>query len=155
MNRVRVAFAATLVSTVIFGGLAMAQAPAPQLKPILEGKSFTPPLRGEAKVEFTSTKPNRVGENIVTKFTVKNVSPSPVARLEIDETWYDRGGAVLTGGRGVLNGLLQPNEIQVITITTPWKAGMLSNNYNFKHVNGTVKPTRVPKLDAPAAAAAK
>jgi hypothetical protein len=154
MKRVVVALGATLVTALVATGSLLAQnPPAPQLQPILEGRKVTPPLRGEAQVEFTSTKPARVGENIVTKFTVKNDSKAPIARLEIDETWYDKSGGVLTGGRGVLNGLLQPEEVQVITIETPWKAGMTSNNYNFKHVNGTVKPKRVPKLDAPKPAA--
>jgi hypothetical protein len=150
MTRARLAFAATLIGTALSAHVALAQnPPPPNLTPILEGKKITPPLRGEAQVEFTSTKPNREKDNVVTKFTVKNASPAPIARLEIDETWYDRGGAVLTGGRGILNKLLQPGEVQIITIETPWKAGMLSNNYNFKHVNGTVKPKRVAKLDVP------
>ena len=28
---------------------------------------------------------------------------------------------------------------------------MNANNYNFSHANGTVKPTRVPKLELPPA----
>jgi len=154
MNRARFAFAATVVLTLMVAGAPQAQQ-APDLHPILSGKSFTPPFRGEAQIEFTSTKPNRVGDNVVTKFAVKNVSNAPIARLQIAETWYDKSGAVLTGGRGTLAGLLQPNEVQTITIETPWKAGMNSKNYNFSHGNGTVKPKRVAKLDAPKEAATK
>jgi len=158
MNRARVAFAATFVSAFALAGAALvAQATqatqAPPMQSVLAGKKITPPLRGQAEVEFTSSKPTRVKDDVVTKFTVKNTSNAPIARLEIDETWYDKGGAVVTGGRGVINGMLQPGEIQVITIETPYKAGMNSNNYNFKHVNGTVKPKRVPKLDAPSTTA--
>ena len=153
MNRARLALGATFVLTLtIAAAAARAQGQAPQLQPILAGKTFSPPLRGEAQVEFTSTRPNREKDNVVTKFTVKNVSNAPIARLQITETWYDKSGAVLTGGRGSANGLLQPGEIQTVTIATPWKAGMNSNNYNFSHGNGTVKPKRVVKLDAPTAA---
>ena len=152
MNRAGAAFAATVVSTIALAcvGLIAQTAPPPELHQVLAGKKIVPPLKGQAEVEFTSTKPNRVKDDVVTKFTVKNVSNAPIARLEIDETWYDKSGGVVTGGRGVLTQLLQPGEIQVITIQTPYKNGMTSNNYNFKHVNGTVKPKRVPKLDAPA-----
>ena len=47
---------------------------------------------------------------------------------------------------------MQAGEIKVVVIETPWVNGMNANNYNFSHANGTVKPTRVPKLEAPAAA---
>ena len=156
MNRARLAFGATFVSSVMVAGALLAQGTqAPPMQPILAGKKITPPLKGPADVEFTSTKPSREKDNVVTKFTVKNMSSAPIARLEIDETWYDKGGAVITGGRGIINGLLQPGEVQVITIETPYKNGMSSNNYNFKHVNGTVKPKRVPKLEGPASTTAK
>ena len=148
MNRTRFAFAATVVLTLSVAGASQAQQ-APELHPLLAGRSFTPPLKGEAQVEFTSTKPARVGENIVEKFSVKNASNAPIARLTIDETWYDKGGNVLVKGRGVVSGLLQPGEVQNLTIETPFKQGMNSNNYLFTHANGSVKPRRVPKLDAP------
>ena len=156
MIRARVAFAAAVVSTLVISGTAVAQVPTPaDLQPILSGKTFVPPFRGEAVVEFTSTKPNREKDNVVTRFTVKNVTTAPLARLQISETWYDKGGSVLTGGRGEVRGLLQPDEVQTITIVTPWKNGMTSNNYNFSHGNGTVKPKRVAKIDVPKETAKK
>ena len=66
----------------------------------------------------------------------------------VAETWYDSAGAIIAGGRGVINGLLQPGEIQTITIETPYSAKMKSNNWNFTHAHGTVKPTKVKSLDA-------
>ena len=86
---------------------------------------------------------------VVTRITVRNASLAPVPRLTISETWYDTGGAIVTGGKGSVNGLLQPGEIQVITISTPYNAKMKSNNYNFSHANGTVKPQKVAKLEVP------
>ena len=56
MTRAHVAVAATLFSTTLYTGVASAQTPPPQappMKQVLAGKSFTPPVRGEALVEFT------------------------------------------------------------------------------------------------------
>ena len=153
MKRARVGVAATCVTSLLFAGAVLAaQAPqAPPMQSVLAGKKFAPPLRGVAQVEFTSSKPVREKDVVVEKFLVKNVSNGPIARLSIAETWYDKSGAVVTGTKGTVNGLLQPGEVQAVTLQTPWKAGMTSNQYVFSHVNGTVKPQRVAKLDAPPA----
>ena len=153
MNRARFAVAVTLVSTTMYAGAALAAqaVQAPTMTPVLAGKKFTPPMKGEALIEFTQplTKA-QPGKNIViTTIKVRNQSPSPIARLQVAETWYDKGGAIVAGGRGVVNGLLQPGEIQTITIETPYNAKMSSNNWNFKHANGTVKPAKVKTLEAP------
>ena len=74
---------------------------------------------------------------------------APIARLTIDETWYDAAGGLVTGSKGVVNGLLQPGEVQIVRIETPFNAKMKANNYNFTHANGVVKPHRVDKMDAP------
>ena len=63
-------------------------------------------------------------------------------------------GMSVGGGKGVIAGLLQPGEIQNIVITTPFKAAMSSNNWNFSHANGNVKPAKVKVLEAPPAPAA-
>ena len=76
-------------------------------------------------------------------------SAAPIARLMVTETWYDKGGAVVASGRGAVNGLLQPGEIQIITIETPYSPKMSSNNWNFTHANGTVKVAKVKTLEAP------
>jgi hypothetical protein len=155
MNRVHFAVAATLISTSMFAGAVVA-AQSTQLKPVLAGKKIVPPLRGEAEIEFTQpvTKPIPGKSIVQTQIKVKNASPSPIARLQVAETWYDGAGAIVAGGRGVINGLLQPGEVQTITIETPYNAKMKSNNWNFTHANGTVKVTKVKSLEAPADAAA-
>ena len=152
MNRVHFAVAATLISTSMFAGAVVA-AQSTQLTPVLAGKKITPPIKGEATIDFTQpvTKPI-AGKNLVqTVIKVKNSTASPIARLQVAETWYDGSGAIIAGGRGVINGLLQPGEVQTITIETPYNSKMKSNNWNFTHANGTVKPNKVKSLDAPAA----
>ena len=155
MNRVHFAVAATLISTTMFAGAVVA-AQSTQLTPVLAGKKITPPVKGEATIDFTQPVTKALpGKNLVqTVIKVKNSTASPIARLQVAETWYDGTGAIIAGGRGVINGLLQPGEVQTITIETPYNAKMKSNNWNFTHANGTVKPTKVKSLDAPAADAA-
>jgi hypothetical protein len=153
MNRARLIVAATLLSTAVGAGAAYAQVQAPEMHPILAGKKFTPPIKGEALVEFmqpvTKAQP---GKNIViTQIKVRNSSLAPIARLQVAETWYDKGGAIVAGGRGVINGLLQPGEIQTISIETAYSPKMSSNNWNFTHANGAVKVAKVKSLDAPPA----
>jgi len=94
---------------------------------------------------------------VQTTIKVRNSSQAPIARLEVDETWYDKAGAIVAGGRGIIKEMIQPGEIQTIEILTPYSPKMSSNNWNFKHANGTVKVAKVKTLEAPkdpAAAAA-
>jgi hypothetical protein len=164
MNRARIRFAATLLGAAVCAGSVAAgqgtQPPttAPPMTSVLAGKKFTPPIKGEAAVQYTApvTKREKVSgkDMVVTRITVKNMAVAPIPRLTIAETWYDKGNNVITGGRGVVEGLLQPNEVRTVVIETPWVAGMNANNYNFSHANGTIKPTRVPKLETPPAAPA-
>jgi len=161
MIRARFAVAATLVTTTIYAGGLAAQAPAPapaaptvqapEMHPILAGRKFTPPVKGEATVEFMQpvTKPLAGKNLVVTTIKVRNAMQAPIARLMVAETWYDGGGAIVAGGRGAISGLLGPGEIGTITIETPYSAKMKSNNWNFTHANGTVKTARVKVLEAP------
>ncbi len=155
--RVRVAVAAMLVSSTMLAGAAFAGQAQEPLKPVLGGRKIVPPMKGEATIEFTQPTTKAIpGQNKVqTTLKVRNASVGPIARLMVAETWYDSAGAIVGGGRGVINGLLQPGEVQTIVIETPYSAKMKSNNWNFTHANGTVKPAKVKSLDAPAADAAK
>lgn len=154
MTRARFVVAATLVgASLAAAGTALAQATqAPPLTPILGGKKFTPPLKGQVDVEILQPVTKREKDMVVTRIQVKNAATGPIARLTVDETWYDKGGTVVAGGKGVLNGLIQPGEIQTVVIETPFNAKMAANNFNFSHANGTVKPRKVAKLVAAATA---
>ena len=158
MNRAGIGFAATLVvaTSLIDAAWAGQGAQAPPMKSVLQGKKFTAPVRGQAEIEYTAPSTARVKDSVVTKIAVKNVSTAPIARLAINDTWYDKGGEVLTAGRGVINGLLQPGEVQTITIETPFKPGMNERQRRslFTHANGDVKPSLVKTFDAPKESAA-
>lgn len=147
--KVRFAVAATLVSASLVAAEVSAQTPqAPPMQSILAGKKLTPPVKGQAEVDYTKPKTTRKGPNVVTTIQVKNTSPAPIGRLKIIETWFDKSGGTIPGGEGVINGLLQPGEVQTIEIVTPYDAKMNANSWNFVHANGTVKPHLVPSLEA-------
>ena len=67
------------------GGLTLfaqsAQAPAqpppkaPEMKSVLQGKKFTPPIRGEATIDIVKSPTRRDGTTLITKIQVKNTSP--------------------------------------------------------------------------------
>jgi hypothetical protein len=130
--------------------------PAPQLTPILAGRKITPPLKGEAQIQVVwPIVSKRDKDDVVTKVQVKNLSSGPVKGLTIAQPWYNKAGAISAEPRGVISGLLQPNEVQIITIQVAYKPDMISNNYEFSHANGTVKPLKVAKMEAPAPPAKK
>lgn len=162
MIRASFVFTATLVATSLTAGTLLAQAvAAPDLKPILAGRKFTPPVRGEAKIDFVAGAGQRQGTMIITKYQVKNTMPAPIARLKIAETWYDKGGAVVSAGEGVVEGMLQPGATATVEVRTPVDPKMTASKLQFTHANGAVAPSRVAKLEAgdakstPAAAPAK
>jgi hypothetical protein len=160
MNRARLFVAATLAGASLIGSDILAQttknpqepAPtAPQFKSVLAGKKFDPPIKGQVEVEFTQPVTKRSKDLVVTTIKVRNAASGPIARLMVDETWFDKGGAVVAGGKGLLKAPLQPGEVQTITIETPYNAKMNSNSWNFSHANGTVKPKKVKALEEPKA----
>lgn len=155
MKRARLLLAATLATTASAAiALAAQGTQAPPMQSVLAGRKIVPPARGEVNVEYTTAVTRREGPNVVTRLTVKNVGLAPISRLTFTETWYDKAGTIVTGNKGVINGLFQPGEVQTLTISTPYDARMSGNRQGFSHANGTVKTTRVPKLEAPKPVAA-
>ena len=153
MNRARLIHAATLVGASLVATAVFAQTPAPPpMTSVLAGKKFTPPFKGQADLDFSGPVTKNVKGMVTTVFQVKNNMNAPLVRLTIDETWYDAAGALVTGGKGVVN-RLEPGEVGTVTIETPFNPKMKANNYNFSHANGTIKPHKVAKLAAPGDAA--
>ena len=159
MNRARHLSFATVASAICVGGLtlfaqtttapATTTAPkAPEMKSVLAGKKFMPPIRGEATVDFVKSPTKREGQTLVTKIQVKNTSAGPIPRLTVDETWYDKKNNLIPGGKGVINGLLQPGEVQTMEIRTPVNPDMSTSMLQFSHANGTVKTHATSSLTA-------
>ncbi len=154
MNRARFVVAATLAGASLVGVSLLAQtAQAPEMKSVLQGKKFTPPIKGAADIDYVKSPTRREGTTLVTKIVVKNTSTAPIPRLKVSETWYDKDGNMIPGGDAVINGLLQPGEIATLEIRTPVNPKMAQSMMQFSHANGTVpKPHSVKTLDAPGAA---
>jgi hypothetical protein len=151
----RLVVAATLVGASL-GAAAAAQTPqAPPMQSILAGKKLTPPVKGQADVDFLQPTTKKVGNEVVTTIKVKNMSAAPIARLRVIETWFDKGNQTIPGGEGLINGLLQPGEVATIEIHTPYSGNLKSNSWNFLPANGTVKPHKVASLDGGKEPAAK
>ena len=154
MNRVPSVVAATVAGASLLGVCLFAQTQtpkAPEMKSVLAGKKFTPPIKGAADIDYVKSQTRREGSTLVTKIIVKNTSTGPIPRLRITETWYDKDGNMIPGGDAVINGLLQPGEISTLEIRTPVNPKMASSMLQFSHANGTVpKPHKVASLDAPA-----
>jgi hypothetical protein len=152
MTRARRAFVASLVCAGLTGAFAYAQqstVKVPPMELVLAGKQFTPPIRGIANVEFTTPVHKRTGGKVITTIRVRNPGTQPIARLKVNEPWYDKGGDIIMMGQGVINGLLQPGEVADLTWEVPFDSKMQSNNYQFSHANGDVKPQKVDKLPDP------
>ena len=145
MNRARQILAATVVAATCgvvqtLSAQTQAEPPkAPEMKSVLSGKKFTPPIRGEATIDIIKSPTRREGTTLVTKIQVKNTSSAPIPRLTVDETWYDKKNNLIPGGKGVINGLLQPGEIQTMEVRTPVNPNMATSMLQFSHANGTVK----------------
>jgi hypothetical protein len=144
--------AATLAGASFAVGALAQSTQAPPMTQVLAGKKFTPPFKGQAEVDFTKPVTKNNKGTVTTTIQVKNNMNAPLLRLTVDETWYDKSGGLVTGGKGIIN-RLEPGEIGTIKIETPYDPKMSANNYNFTHANGTVKPHRVDKLTAPGEAA--
>jgi len=161
MNRARHVLAATVVGALCGGGLtlfaqdqAQPQPKAPEMKSGLAGKKFPPPIRGEATIDIVKSPTKREGTTLVTKIQVKNTSSAPIPRLTVDETWYDKKNNLIPGGKAVINGLLQPGEIQTMEVRTPVNPNMASSMLQFSHANGTVKTHATSSFGPPADKAA-
>jgi hypothetical protein len=154
MTRARLAVAASLVVASAATTAVLAQTPppaqspqAPPMSSVLAGKKFTPAFKGQAEVDYTKPVTKRDKEMVVTTLQVKNNANAPLLRFTVDETWYDKAGGLVTGGKGVVS-RIEPGEVATVKIETPFNAKMSANNYNFSHANGTVKPHRVEKMAA-------
>lgn len=105
------------------------------------------PVRGEAQIQFLNPVVKQEGNMIVTTIKVKNVSSAPIAGFKVDEFWYDKAGQPVTGAPTFRHRKpLMPGEVIDVVLRVPRVNGMDRNQFKFEHQNGTIKPTRVPKL---------
>jgi hypothetical protein len=148
MIRARFFAAATFAGASLAAAAVFAQTTQAPPQPVLAGKKFTPPVKGDADVDFVLVQTKREGTSLITKLQVKNTSKAPIARLRVAETWYDKDGNVVGGGESSVNGLLQPGEINSLEIRTPVNVKMTGSKLQFTHANGGIpKPHKVAKFE--------
>jgi hypothetical protein len=107
------------------------------------------PVRGEANLDITKPNTKVVGSEVVTVIVVRNASTGAIAGLKIEENWYDKAGNAVSGDSYRHPRPLPPGEVISVTLKTPRRPSMDSNQYQFSHANGTVKTKVVPKLEVP------
>jgi hypothetical protein len=143
----RALLALALVATFLAGAtIAMAQAQAPAAP--ASTTKWVDTIKGDADVQFVMGKPAVRKDNVIeTKFQVKNMSAKAIARLTIEEFWYDKSGNPVTGDKKFLKKPLMPGEVGEIVLETPKQPNMDRNSYKFSHGNGAIpKPKKVVKF---------
>jgi hypothetical protein len=144
MNRLSQRVLATLATFGVLLAPVAAQTPAPATQSA--PRKLISPQRGEANIEITKPDTKLSGNEVTTIIMVKNVSAAPIAGFKIEENWYDKSNTPSGGGVYRHPRPLMPNEVIRVELKTPRNPRMNTNQYQFSHANGTVKPKVVPKL---------
>lgn len=141
-NRAVVALA---LATAVLGGAVAAsaqQAPAAQASTT----KWVDTVRGTADIQYLKPAVKASKDMIVSTIQVKNMSPKAIARLTIEEFWYDKAGNPVSGDKKFLRKPLMPGETATIVLETPKQPNMDRNSYKFSHGNGDIKPKVVTKF---------
>ena len=107
---------------------------------------FVKMLKGTADIQFIPAAPKKVGNEIVTVLKLKNMSPLAVSLLKVDEYWY-KDGKVVTGDSQPYRKPFMPGEIIEITMKSPFKPNLDTNQWQFSHAGGAVKVEKVKKFE--------
>ena len=148
MFRLNRALLALTLALVMFGGVAaaLAQAPAGQQTP--PKAVWINPVRGTVEIQYVTTAVKLDKEGYVVKtFQVKNVSTGPIARLKIEQFWWDKNNNPVPGDAQFLKKPLMPGQVETIVLKTPKNANMFRDNYKFSHQYGDVKVKEVKKFE--------
>ena len=104
------------------------------------------PVKGTAEIQYVMGVPKPEKDLIVTTFQVKNMATAPIARLTIEEFWWDKNNNPVSGDKQFLKKPLAPGEVGTIVLRTPKNPSMFRNSYKFSHQNGDIKPKKVQKF---------
>jgi len=145
MFRLNRALLALSLVVVLVAGASAVPAQVPAAQPAAKSV-WVNPVRGKAEIQYTKPIVKRDKDMIVTTIHVKNVAAGPIARLTIEEFWYDAQGNPVSGDKQFLKKPLMQGETATIVLNTPTNPKMNRNSFKFSHQNGDIKPTVVPKL---------
>lgn len=114
-------------------------------------RKLIPPIRGEAQLEMTKPNTKVVGGEVITVILARNpATTGAIAGLKVEENWYDKKRNPVGGDVYRHKTPLKAGEAITITLRTPKNAQMDTNQYQFSHANGTIKPVIVPKIEGAA-----
>jgi hypothetical protein len=109
--------------------------------------TFLNPVRGVADIEMLRPVIIPKGNEVITTLKIKNVSKEPIAGFKVDEIWWSRDRSLVPGGSQYRHKKpFMPGEILTIELRTVKDAKMYTNQFQFSHANGSVKPKTVPKF---------
>ena len=148
MNRVsRAILALTIaVGILLTASLGVAQTQAAGQAQAPPAVKWVNPIRGTVEIAFLRPEVKRVKADVVTTIKVKNMSNGPIARLKVEEFWWDNNNNPVSSNQDWARKPVMPGEIVTFTMTTPWDSRMYKNNYKYSHANGDIKPKQVPKF---------
>ena len=104
------------------------------------------PIRGTVDITYLKPDVKTVKGEVITTIKVKNMSNGPVAKLKVEEFWWDNNNNPVSSNQDWSRKPVMPGEIVTFTMTTPRDPRMYRNNYKFSHANGDIKPKQVPKF---------
>jgi hypothetical protein len=122
------------------GKAAPAQAPATPVK-------FYKPIKGPANIEVIQGTGKRVGSDIVTVLKIRNTSSGSIGLLKVDEYWYNKKLAVVSGDTQHVRKPFNPGDVVEITMKAPVKPDLYKSQYAFSHAGGEIKVKPVKKFE--------
>jgi hypothetical protein len=146
MFRLNRAFLALSLALVMIAGATAVFAQEPAAQSAAPKAVWINPVKGSADIQYLKPVTKREKDLIVTTIQVKNISTGPIARLTIEEFWYDKAGNPVTGDKQFLKKPLMQGETATLTLNTPTNSKMDRNSFKFSHQNGDIKPKLVPKF---------
>lgn len=147
---------ALLVTPFTFPAAAFSQSPpaaaakaAPTTPAPAAPAKFYRPVKGVAKIEVARGPAKRVGPDMVTVLRIKNMSPGRIDLLQIDEYWYDRKLATVSGSSLKWKKLFNPGDVIEVTMKSPHKnlTTLYRSQYTFSHGGGKIDVTEAKKVE--------
>ncbi|MEP6917916.1 MAG: hypothetical protein ABJC89_19880 [Acidobacteriota bacterium] len=165
MNRIRFALAAVALASFVIAPVASAQSKTPASKPApaaAPGAKAAPaapaqapatpakwvkPIKGTASIEVIQGVPKKIGSDMVTVLKVRNMSAGSIGLLKVDEYWYNKKQAVISGDTERYPKPFNPGDVIELTMRSPIKPDLFQSQYAFSHAGGDIKAKPVKKFE--------
>lgn len=119
---------------------------APTVTPPAAPAKYYRPVKGVATIEIIQGPVKRVGNDLVTVLKVRNTSAGKIELLQYDDYWYDKNRKMVSASMDKYRKLFNPGDIIELTIKTPYKPNVDTNQIMFSHLNGKIEVKAVKKF---------